>query len=117
VALVADIDDLVPLPRTDPDLVVDLGDQRTHRIDDIAARCDGGLHHLGGRAVGRQHDRGTRGHLGDVVHEDHASCPEPVDHPLVVDDLVIAVHRRFEGPHHPGECLDGHLDTRAEPAG
>ena len=32
-------------------------------------------------------------------------------------DLVVAVHRRLEGPHHPGQGLDGHLDAGAEAAG
>ena len=57
------------------------------------------------------------GHLGDVVDEHHAEVAEAVDHQLVVDDLVVAVHGRLEGPHHPGQRLDGHLHPGAEPAG
>ena len=45
------------------------------------------------------------------------SVAEAVDHQLVVDDLVVAVHRRLEGPDHPGQRLDGHLDAGAEAPG
>ena len=31
-----------------------------------------------------------------------------------MDDLVIAVDRRFEDAHHPGKCLDRHLDPSTE---
>ena len=117
VALVADVDDLVALAGPHLDLVVDLGDERAHGVDHEAAAGPGGGHDLGGRAVGRQHDRAARRHLGDVVDEHHAEVPEAVDHELVVDDLVVAVHRRLEGPHHPGQRLDGHLDAGAEAPG
>ena len=42
---------------------------------------------------------------------------EAVDDELVVDDLVVAVHGRLEGAHHPRQRLDRHLDAGAEPAG
>ena len=42
---------------------------------------------------------------------------EPLDDELVVDDLVVAVHGRLEGPHHPRQRLDRHLDAGAEAAG
>ena len=77
----------------------------------------GRRHHLGGRAVGRQHDRRAVGHVGDVVDEHHAEGLEAVDDQLVVDDLVVAVHGRLEGAHHPRQRLDRHLDAGAEPAG
>ncbi len=52
----------------------------------------------------------------DVVDEDHALIAETIDDEPVVHDLVVAVHRRLESPHHPGERLDGHLDAGAESA-
>ena len=52
-----------------------------------------------------------------MIDEDDAEVLEPLDDPLVVDDLVVAVHRRVEGAHHPGQCLDGHLDPGAESSG
>ena len=67
--------------------------------------------------MGRQHDRAARWDLGDVVDEHHPEVLEPVDDELVVHDLVVAVHRRFEGPDHPGQRLDGHLDAGAEAPG
>jgi hypothetical protein len=66
--------------------------------------------------VGRQHDRPPGRHLGDVVDEHHAQVAEAVDHQLVVHDLVVAVHGRLEGSHHPGQGLDGHLHAGAEAA-
>ena len=54
--------------------------------------------------------------LVDVVDEDDTGPLEGLHHPLVVDDLVVAVDGRLEDPHHPGEGLDRHLDTGAEPA-
>ena len=39
---------------------------------------------------------------------------EALDDELVVDDLVVAVHGRLEGPHHPGQRLDRHLHAGAE---
>ena len=117
VALVADVDDLVALAGPDLHLVVDLGDERAHGVDHVAAAGPGRRDDLGRRAVGRQHDRPARRHLGDVVDEDDAEVAEAVDHELVVDDLVVAVHGRLEGPHHPGQRLDGHLHAGAEPPG
>ena len=75
VALVADVDDLVALAGPHLDLVVDLGDQRAHGVDHVAAVGPGRGDHLGGRAVGREHDRAALGHLVDVVDEDHARGP------------------------------------------
>ena len=42
---------------------------------------------------------------------------EPLDDHPVVDDLVVAVDGWLEGPDHPGECLDRHLDSGAEATG
>ena len=114
VTFVTDVDDLVALLGAGLHLVVDLGDERTDRVDDIATLGSSCSDDLGGRAVGRKHDRSTSRHIGDVVDEDHAGLFEPLHHELVVHDLVVAVHRRFERPHHPGEGLDRHLDTGAK---
>jgi len=114
VAFMTDVDDLVALLGARLHFVVDLGDERTDGVDDIAALGPSSRHDLGGRAVGRKHDRSTSRHIGDVVDEDHAGLFEPLHHELVVHDLVVAVHRRFERPHHPGKGLDRHLDTGAK---
>jgi hypothetical protein len=66
--------------------------------------------------VRRQHERGPDGHVGDVVDEHDAELTEAVDHQAVVDDLVVAVHRRLERPDHPRQRLDRHLHTGAEAA-
>ena len=52
VALVADVDDAVALAGPHLHLVVDLGDERAHRVDDVAAVGPGRGDDLGGRAVG-----------------------------------------------------------------
>ena len=77
----------------------------------------GRRHHVGRRAVGREHHRGTVGDIVDRVDEDHAEVPEAFHHEPVVDDLVVAVDGRLEDPDHPGQGLDGHLDAGAETTG
>ncbi len=59
----------------------------------------------------------TLGNLVDVVDEDDPELHEPVDDQLVVDDLVVAVDGRLEGPHHPAQRLDRHLDPGTESTG
>ena len=117
VAGVADVEDREPLAGPDLRLVVHLRDERAHRVHDVAAFRTGGLHDFGRRAVGREHERRAGRHIGDIVDEHHALLAETLDHEPVVDDLVVAVHRRLERPHHPGQRLDRHLDPRAEAAG
>ena len=62
----------------------------------------------------RQHQGGTSRYFTDIVDEDHPLGPELVHHMLIVDDLVIAVHRRLEDPDHPGQGFDGLLHPRTE---
>jgi hypothetical protein len=66
--------------------------------------------------VGGEHDRAAGWHVVDVVDEHHSLTLEALDHDPVVDDLVVAVHRRVERVHHPGEGLDRHLDAGTEPS-
>ena len=115
VAGVADVEDRVALPGPDLGLVVDLGDERAHRVHDEAALGAGRGDHLGRRAVGRQHERRRRREPRRCRRRRRRRAPEPVDDEPVVDDLVVAVHRRLEDAHHPGQRLDRHLDAGAEP--
>jgi hypothetical protein len=115
VAVVADVEDRVALAGPDLELVVDLGDQRAHGVDHHPPAIPGRRDHLGGRAVGRQHQGRAGRHLVHVVDEDDAPGPELVDHVPVVDDLVVAVDGRLEDPHHPGQGLDGLLHPGTEP--
>ncbi len=117
VAAVADVEDGEALARPHLGLVVDLGDERAHRVDHEPVVVAGRADHLGRRAVGRQHERSAGGDVVDVVDEHHAELAEAVDHQPVVHDLVVAVDRRLEHPHHPREGLDRHLHAGAEPAG
>jgi len=45
------------------------------------------------------------------------ALPQATADQPVVHDLVVAVHGRLEGPHHPRQRLDRHLDAGAEPPG
>ena len=65
----------------------------------------------------REHERGTVGDLVHVVDEDHAPGPELVHDMSVVDDLVVAVHRRLEDPDHPRQGLDRLLDSGTKAPG
>ena len=115
VAGVADVHDAIALACPHAHLVMDLGDERAHRVDDVAAAFLRRGDDLRRRAVSRQHDRPPLRDVGDVVDEDDALALEALHDQLVVDDLVIAVHGRFEAAHHPRQCLDRHLDPGAEP--
>ena len=117
VAVVTDVEDRVALTGPHFGLVVHLGDERAHRVHDDTPLVPRRRHHLGRRSVRRQHERCARGNGVDVVDEDHALVAEPVDHELVVHDLVVAVDGRVERLHHPRQRLDRHLDARTEPAG
>ncbi len=61
VALVADVDDPVALVGSHLHLVVDLGHERAHGVDDVATGGFGRRDDLGGRTVGRQHESGVPG--------------------------------------------------------
>ena len=116
VALMTDVDDPVALAASHLHLVVHLGDQWTHRVDHVAAGRSGRGHHVGGRAVGAQHDRPAWWHLTDVVDEHHTLGHETVDHCSIVHDLVVAVDGRLAATHQPGQRLDRHLHPGAEPS-
>ena len=116
-SLVADVDDAVALAGAHADLVMDLGDEWAHRVDDVATPCSGRFDDGRCRSMGREHDRVPSRDIGDVVDEDHALALEALDDQLVVDDLVVAVHGRLESPDHPGQGLDRHLHPGTEPAG
>ena len=96
---------------------MDLGHQRAHRVDHVPAPFDGRGHYFGCRAVSREHDRAAFGYFADVVNENHTRGFETLNHQLVVDNLVVAVHGRFKCPDHPGKRLDSHLHPGAESSG
>ena len=67
--------------------------------------------------MGAEHERRPRGHVVDVVDEDHPLGAESVHHVPVVHDLVVAVDGRLEDTHHPGQRLDGLLHPGTEAPG
>lgn len=117
VALVADVDDLVSLARTDLHLVMDLRHERAHRVNDVPSRCSGRCEHLGSRSVSAEHDRTARWDDCDVVDEHHPEVLESLHDLLVVHDLVVAVHGWLEGPDHPRQGLYRHLYPGTEATG
>ena len=100
-----------------PRFVVHLGDERADRIHHVTAFGVGFRDNFGSRAVRRQHQRSAGGHVRHVIDEHDALLAEALHDEPVVDDLVVAVHGRFERPDHPRERFDRHLHPGAEAAG
>ena len=115
VAGVADVEDREALAGPHLGLVVDLGDERAHRVHHETALRRGRRATTSGAEPWAESMSGAPArHFVDVVDEDHALLAEPLDDEPVVDDLVVAVHGRLERAHHPRERLDRHLDAGAE---
>ncbi len=114
VAGVTDVENREALTRPHSRFVMHFGDERAHRVDHVTTFGARGVDDLGCRAVRGKHERCTGRNVGGVVDEDHALFAEPLDHEPVVHDLVVAVDGRLERSHHPGECLDRHLDAGAK---
>ncbi len=118
VPLVAHVDDAIPLAGTHLHLVVHLRDERAHRVDDEAATCSRAAATTSGAEPCADSMIGaTRRHFVTSSTKTTPRALEPLDHDLVVDDLVVAVHGRLERSHHPCQRLDRHLDAGAEAAG
>ena len=114
---VTDVDDLVALACPHFHFVMNLGYEGADSVDDISTIGLGGGHNFRSRPVCRQHDGTALRNLRDVVDEHHSEILETLDNPLVVNDLVIAVNRRFERANHPSEGFDRHLDSGTESSG
>ena len=108
---------VIALAGTDLDLVVDLGHQRAHGVDHEPPPARAAATTSGAEPWAESMSGAPVGDLVDVVDEDHAEVGEALHHEPVVDDLVVAVDGRLEGPHHPGQGLDGHLHPGAEASG
>ena len=110
----ADVEDGVPLAAPHLELVVDLGDQRAHRVDHhpatlAAAATTSGAEPWAPASAG--HRRAPRPRRRRTPRREPGTSSHDVP---VVDDLVVAVHGRLEDPHHPGQRLDGLLHPGAE---
>jgi hypothetical protein len=88
---------------------MDLGYERTNGIDYVPTSFACFLDNFRGRPVSRQHQWTSFGYLTDVINKDHPEAAESIDYKLVVNDLVVAVDRRIERAHHPGQGLYRHL--------
>ena len=95
-------------------LLVDLGNQRTSRIDDRQSSLARFVLHCGRGAVGAEDGHRPVRHVGHFLDEHGALGAQALDHSFIVDDLVAHVDRRavaFEGAFHD---LDGALDAGAK---
>ena len=95
---------------------MDLGDQRTGRIDiEQVAPARLGRHRF--RHAVRGKDDGTVvGHLVEFVDEDRALCLQVLDHETIVHDLVPHIDRPAVALQGTLDDLDGTVDAGAEAA-
>ncbi len=114
---VPDQHDGVPGLRVASGLHVDLGDERTGRVDHVVPEARGVRMHAGGDAVRRVDDRGAFRDLGLLLHEDRPSGLEIAHDVDVVDDLLADVDRRAVVLERTLHRLDGALDPGAVAAG
>ena len=113
---VADERDEMAAVRIAPGLRVHLRDERAHRVDHDEPAALAVLPHRRRDAVGGEHaDRAGRD-VVLVVDEDGAEPLEPLDHMVVVDDLVAHVDRRPVLLQQDLDDLDRAVDSGAERA-
>ena len=116
VAGVADQQDRIALLGEADGLPVDLGHQRAGGVDRLQTPLGRLPADLRRHAVGRIEQVGPFGHFRQIVDKDHPLPPEPLDHPFVVNDLVVDVQRRAVGLDCQFQGLDGHVHARTESA-
>jgi hypothetical protein len=117
VALVADQDHVAAFTGVARDFHVHLGHQRAGRVEHpqaTAPRLD--LHGLRDSVRAEDH-RGVGGHLVELVDEHRPEAAQPVDHELVVHDLVAYVDRRAEKLDGSLDDVDGPIHAGTEAAG
>ncbi len=112
--LVADQDDGVTLTGVLDRLEMHLGDQGARGVDGKQAPLASLVANLGRDTVGAVEQGGALGHFLERLDEDRAALLEPLDHVLVVHDLMIDVDRCAEELEGALQALDGHVDTGAE---
>src|SRR5437899_1513698 len=113
---VADHHDGAPLVAHSRDFDMDLGDERTGRVEyGEAARLGVGTDRLRD-AMRREYDGAPGGHLVQFIDENRALRLEIVDDKFVVDDLVPHVDRRAVLRKRLFDNRNRAVDARAEPA-
>ncbi len=100
-----------------PGLRVHLRDERAHRVHHDEAALLAVLPHRGRDPVCREHADRSRRDLVLVVDEDGAEPLEPLDHVVVVHDLVAHVDRRTVLLQQDLDDLDRPVDSGAERPG
>ncbi len=113
VALVADHHDRVVLGGELLRLDVDLGDQRTGRVDHVELARGGVLVHARRDAMGREDGRRALGHLALGLDEDRPALTQLRDDVLVVHDLLAHVHGRAVELQRALDGLHSAIDTCA----
>ena len=92
VAFVANHDELETLFVQLGHFHVHLGHQRTGRVKHVEAASRRFFFYRLGHTVGAEHQRGARGHIGQVFNEDGATVFEVSHHKGVVHDFVTHIH-------------------------
>ena len=111
---VPDQDQLAALPDIALALVVDLGHQRTGRVEHRQAALRGLVLDALGDAMGAEDRDGVVGNFRHVLHEHGALGLEAFDDVLVVHDLVPHIDRRAVFLQRALDDLDGAHDASAK---
>src|SRR6266540_1258746 len=116
VSAVADQDDVVSEPAEADRFEVDLGDERTRRVDHLEPAAGCLLANAGGNPVGGEdHGRAVR-HLVEFVDEPNPSLLESAHDVEVVNDLLAHVERRIDALERQVDHVDRPHDSGAEAA-
>ena len=109
---VADQNQSAPLLDIALALQMNLGDERTGRIEHRQTALGGILFDRARNAMGTENGHGTGRHLGQILDETRPLGLQRLDDAAVVNDLMADIDRRaifgqgplddFDGPHHAG---------------
>jgi hypothetical protein len=97
VVVVTDQDQRVAIPSKTNGFDVNLGYQRTRRVNNPKSPPLTGLTHLRSHAVSGVNDTFTLGDLIDAIHKDRTLGDQFFDHVAVVNDFLPDVDGRAEG--------------------
>ena len=111
---VTDQDHVATLPAVSHHFHVDLGDERTGRVEHCQPATPGLLLDRARHAVRAEDHRCSVRHLVELLDEDRAQRPQPLDHEPVVHHLVTDVYRRAKERDRTLDDVDRAVDAGAE---
>ncbi len=117
VTLVTDEDDRVARFGVLDRFEVNLRHERARRIERVQISILGGLADLGGYTVRGEQQHAALGRLIDVVDKHRPLVLKRIDDVLVMNDLVVDIHRRSKLFERQLQRLDRHVDTCTKPTG